>query len=237
MIRLTNQQTERVLATIRSSVKTSFKVRNELFDHWCCYIEAAMSDGSTFKQGFSDMKRHFDIKEARAIEESYLAYQPGQPWLTTVRRVGSMAAMLVFLIVAGVDAQKRPDISPLLDSYAITSPFGDRIHPISNREVHHNGIDLKAPMSTPVRATADGTIKLIKNDDEGHGLHIIIQHSEGYETLYGNLSLCKVTQGQTIIKGEIIGASGNSGTSTAPHLHYEIRHDQKHVDPEVYISR
>jgi murein DD-endopeptidase MepM/ murein hydrolase activator NlpD len=237
MNQLTNQQEEQVLQVIESSLNHSAQVKNELFDHWCCFVEVAMSNGSTFEQAFRKLKDHFDIDEVKAIEENYLDYHPRKPWVTTIQRVGSMAAMLLFLVVAGVDAQKRPDISPLLDSYSITSPFGDRKHPISNKEIHHAGIDLRAPMSTPIRATADGTIKRIEDDPQGHGLHIIIQHREGYETLYGNLSLANVTIGQTIIKGEIIGKSGNSGTSTAPHLHYEIRHNQKPVNPEVYISK
>lgn len=237
MIRLTDLQSEIVLNTLKSSIGQNAKVQDELFDHWCCFIEVTMSQGSSFEQAYQQMKCHFDIDEAKQIEQNYLAYHPRRPWLTTIQRVSSMAAMLLFLVVAGVDAQKRPDISPLYNSYSITSPFGERIHPISHEEVHHNGIDLKAPMSTPIRATADGTIKIVKDVPDGHGLHIIIQHSDGYETLYGNLSRASVTPGQTIVKGEIIGKSGNSGQSTAPHLHYEIRQNQKPVNPEVYISK
>ncbi|MEQ9302020.1 MAG: M23 family metallopeptidase [Cyclobacteriaceae bacterium] len=237
MIRLSNSETEKILEALSSSVGNSAKVKHELFDHWCCFVEAAMSNGSSFEQAFEQLKVHFDIEEVKAIEENYLAYHPGTPWMTTLQRVGSMAAMLIFLVVAGVDAQKRPDISPVFDQYPISSGFGDRIHPIAKEVQHHNGIDLRVPMNTPIRTTADGTVVKTETHPNGHGLHIIISHTGGYETLYANLSRASVSVGQTIVKGEIIGESGNSGLSTAPHLHYEIRHNKKPVNPEVYISK
>lgn len=237
MIRLSNTQSQQVLEVIKSSVGNSTKVKNELFDHWCCFVEAAMSNGATFDQAFYELKLHFDVAEVRAIEENYLVYHPRAPWVSTLQRVGSMAAMLIFLVVAGVDAQKRPDISPVFDQYPISSGFGARVDPFAQKVKHHNGIDLKVPMHTPIRATADGTIIKVRDHSNGHGLHIIISHNDGYETLYGNLSIANVTEGQVVVKGEVIGKSGNSGLSTAPHLHYEIRHDQKPIDPEVYISK
>ncbi|MEQ8715619.1 MAG: M23 family metallopeptidase [Cyclobacteriaceae bacterium] len=237
MIRLSNTQSEQIQEAIKSSVGNSAKVQHELFDHWCCFVEAAMSNGTSFEQAFHELKLHFDLAEVKAIEENYLTYHPRTPWLSTLQRVGSMAAMLVFLVVAGVDAQKRPDISPVFDQYPISSGFGNRIDPFAEEVKHHNGIDLKVPKNTPVRATADGTVAKVSNHPKGHGLHIIISHNDGYETLYANLSLADVAEGQVIVKGEIIGKSGNSGLSTAPHLHYEIRHDQKPINPQVYISK
>lgn len=236
MIRLSNQQSEQILKALKSAAGNSSKVKNELYDHWCCFVEVAMSNGSSFEQAFKELKVYFDIDEVKAIEENYLAYHP-RPWRTTLQRVGSMAAMLIFLVVAGVDAQKRPDISPVFDQYPISSGFGERIDPFAKEVKHHNGVDLKVPMNTPVRTTADGTIMKVQNHSSGHGLHIIISHNDGYETLYANLSIASVTEGQVVVKGEIVGNSGNSGRSTAPHLHYEIRHNQKPVNPEVYISK
>ena len=237
MITLDNQQTERVLASLQAHVGSDRKLKNEMFDHWCSYVETHMDSGASFEQAFSKLKEEFGVDELKYIEKAYLTYYQPSPWVGILQRAGSIAAMLVLLAVAGVDAQKRPDISPVFDQYIVSSAFGEQTHPITNKEIHHNGIDLRVPLDTPVRSTADGTVKTIKNSPKGYGLHIIISHEDGYDTLYANLSSVSVDTGQTVEKGEEIGRSGNSGTSSAPHLHYEIRLDQKPVNPKLYISK
>lgn len=237
MIHLTDQQTEQVLHYVKSAVGHSPRVLDELFDHWCCFIEGRMASGVSFDQAFDEMNDHFDTEEVRQIEQHFMTCHPDLPWLRTFRRVGSMAAMLILMVVAGVDAQRRPDISPLFDEHPITSRFGDRTHPITQEALHHNGIDIKVDINTPVRSTADGTVTKVYNDPKGHGLYIIISHNDGYETLYANLSSANVYAEQTVVKGEIIGLTGNSGISTAPHLHYEIRQNQNPVNPEIFISK
>ena len=237
MIQLTNHQTELVFNVVKTHIGKCQQVQDELIDHWCCFIETAISQGSSFDAAFEEMKLHFDIHEAREIEQHFMASATAQPWSRNFQRAASIAAMLMLLVVAGVDAQKRPDISPLFDQHPITSAFGDRIHPITFEELHHNGIDIKVPINTPVRSTADGTVYQVADDPHGHGRYIIIRHNDGYETLYANLSDIKVSHRQAVLKGEIIGHTGNSGSSTAPHLHYEIRHNQKPVNPEILISK
>ncbi|GEM_PF-2150265 len=237
MTTLNNQQTEQVLGSLEAHIGGNRKLKNEMFDHWCTYVETHMNNGASFEQAYSKLKEEFGVNELKSIEKTYLAYHQSSLWVGTLQRAGSMAAMLLFLVVAGVDAQKRPDISPVFDQYIVSSAFGEQIHPITNKEIHHNGIDLRVPLNTPVRSTADGTVKTIKNSPKGHGLHIIIAHKDGYETLYANLSNVSVDAGQTVVKGEEIARSGNSGISSGPHLHYEIRLNQKPVNPKLYISK
>jgi len=89
----------------------------------------------------------------------------------------------------------------------------------------YNGVDLAAPTGTPIRASADGTVIIAKSSgyNGGYGLYVVIKHSNGTQTLYAHMSKIKVSVGQYVDQGEIIGAVGNTGRSTGPHLHFEVR--------------
>ena len=114
------------------------------------------------------------------------------------------------------------------------SGYGMRIHPIHKIPRMHAGLDFTAPKGTIVRATGDGKIVKVQNARTGYGKNIIIDHGYGYKTLYAHLSKIDVKKGQKIKKGEKIGAVGNTGTSTAPHLHYEVRYKGNTVNPIHY---
>ncbi len=118
----------------------------------------------------------------------------------------------------------------------ISCPYGSRIDPFSGEGAYHTGMDLAAPMGTSVTAAADGTIA---HADwmNGYGNLIIIDHGNGYETYYGHLSRVDVMEGQSIRRGERIGAVGTSGRSTGPHLHYEVRVGGVPVNPYRFLSK
>jgi murein DD-endopeptidase MepM/ murein hydrolase activator NlpD len=118
----------------------------------------------------------------------------------------------------------------------ITSPFGIRIHPIYHRREFHKGIDLAARVGTPVVATADGLVVSAVHSNRGYGNVIIIQHNFGFSTLYGHLHKIFVHPGQYVRKGEVIGEVGNTGLSTAPHLHYEVRFLARPFNPYPFIK-
>jgi murein DD-endopeptidase MepM/ murein hydrolase activator NlpD len=128
--------------------------------------------------------------------------------------------------------QHLPSLKPVLDGY-ISSRFGMRKHPIQGRRKHHEGLDLSAPRGTPVYAAADGIVKFtgIAN---GYGRMVRLDHKYGYETRYGHLNKYVVRNGQSIKRGQKIGEVGNTGLSTAPHLHYEVRFNGKPLDPRLY---
>jgi hypothetical protein len=131
-------------------------------------------------------------------------------------------------------AYEPPSIAPLADELSVTSDFGMRVHPISKTKRMHIGIDLKAPLGTPILATGDGIIK--ESGDKGdYGLRIIIQHDEHYESRYAHLSELKVKVGETIKKGTVIGLVGNTGVSMQAHLHYEVFKDGKPVNPADFL--
>ena len=97
-----------------------------------------------------------------------------------------------------------------------------RMHPIYKVRKMHTGTDFSLPTGTPVYSTGDGEVVYTKNKFSGYGKHIKIKHGFGYQTLYAHLSEFSVKPGQKVKRGQIIGYSGNTGGSTAPHLHYEV---------------
>ena len=123
------------------------------------------------------------------------------------------------------------------ESVRVNSHFGPRTHPTSGKSSMHRGIDLKMPTGTPIYATADGIVETAGTDTNGgFGKLIRIQHSFGFRTYYAHLSKIQVEVGQYVRKGEQIALSGNTGRSTGPHLHYEVRRLWTAMDPEPFMN-
>ncbi len=112
--------------------------------------------------------------------------------------------------------------------------YGMRMHPVLKVTKMHTGIDYAASKGTPIVATANGTVITVKSEKKAYGKHIIIKHNDTYQTLYAHMQSIKVKQGQMVKKGQMIGTVGNTGVSTAPHLHYEVRKNGLPVNPEYY---
>jgi len=115
----------------------------------------------------------------------------------------------------------------------ITSPYGYRYHPISGQYLLHAGTDYSPPRAgTPVHAVAAGTVAQVNVASGGYGTHVIINHADGYQSLYGHLqaSSARVTAGQRIGAGTVVGLLGNTGSSTAAHLHMELRRNGTSFD-------
>jgi len=129
-----------------------------------------------------------------------------------------------------------PAIMPLSnkDLTRTASGFGLRMHPIYKIPMFHSGMDFTAPIGTDVYATGDGTVSVVQSSQRGFGNHIVIDHGFGYTTTYAHLNKFNVKKGQKVRRGDIIGYVGNSGTSVAPHLHYEINLNGSNVDPINY---
>lgn len=113
----------------------------------------------------------------------------------------------------------------------VNSRWGYRTHPVSGkRGSFHTGVDLKAPMNTPVKAAEGGSVR-IAGWLSGYGKTVIIDHSSGYSTLYAHLDKIEVRAGEKIKRGEKIAESGKTGNVTGPHLHFEVRLEEKTIDP------
>lgn len=124
---------------------------------------------------------------------------------------------------------------PPLRKIRVTSYYGERTHPITKRREFHFGIDLAAPTGTPVYAPADGVVTFAQKKN-GYGNFLLLDHFYGFKTAYGHLNGFAVHEGQYVKKGDLIAYTGNSGRSTGPHLHYEIRYLNKWINPRPFLS-
>lgn len=121
-------------------------------------------------------------------------------------------------------------------SYAyISSRFGMRVHPITGQYKSHTGMDIASNQGTAVYACDSGTV-VLASWNGGYGNCIMIDHGNGYKTLYGHLSVISVSNGQTVSQGETIGQVGSTGNSTGPHLHLEVYKNGSRIDPEQFYS-
>lgn len=117
----------------------------------------------------------------------------------------------------------------------ITSGFGWRTHPILNRRIFHNGIDLDSPYGTPIRAAGDGRV-ILAQTWSGFGNTVVIQHGGDVTTIYGHMSRFGTSVGNDVREGNVVGYVGCTGLCTGPHLHFEVREGGVPVDPLRYLQ-
>ncbi len=138
-------------------------------------------------------------------------------------------------MIASIPSIKPVRIDLLKKNLNAMSGFGIRLHPVHKVDRMHAGIDFTAPIGTPIQATGNGKVIKAEHERVGYGNHVIIDHGFGYVTLYGHMSSFNVKVGDIITKGQTIGLVGDTGTSTGPHLHYEVRYKGNAVDPVTYV--
>ena len=126
-----------------------------------------------------------------------------------------------------------PAIMPVkdVDIYRISSHFGYRTDPFYKVQKLHSGIDFSAPIGTHIYCSGDGVVEKVTKGNSGYGNNIVVNHGYGYKTRYAHLSKAHVKVGQKVKRGEHIADVGNSGKSTAPHLHYEVIKNDKAINP------
>lgn len=118
----------------------------------------------------------------------------------------------------------------------ISSPFGERIHPVAGEAKFHYGVDLAAPMGTPIVATRSGYVD-VATYNESAGYYVVIDHQDGYDSRYMHMQKYIVEKGQYVVTGQIIGYCGQSGVATGSHLHFEIyKGGTKAVNPADYMT-
>ncbi|TLX76060.1 M23 family metallopeptidase [Labilibacter sediminis] len=129
-----------------------------------------------------------------------------------------------------------PAVMPISnkDLKRTASGWGYRIHPIYKTRKFHSGMDFTAPTGTEIYSTGNGKVSKITRQKTGYGNRIEIDHGFGYKTLYAHLDKFNVRLGEKVKRGDVIGFVGNTGTSTAPHLHYEVHVKNKKVNPSHY---
>jgi murein DD-endopeptidase MepM/ murein hydrolase activator NlpD len=122
-----------------------------------------------------------------------------------------------------------------LQNYIITSGFGPRINPVSNRRSTHQGLDLAAKEGSDVFAARFGTVTEV-GYNAIYGNFIRVRHDSGWTSLYGHLSKTLVSENEKIETGSLIGKVGSTGQSTGPHLHFELRNNGNAVDPKTILQ-
>ena len=176
------------------------------------------------------------------LPESDLNLQSYFDKLDYLDRLANLEVLSYMEMTANTEKNKMklrhmPAIYPVsLDNSKLTSRFGYRKDPFTKKRKKHEGDDFSAKTGTPVVATADGLVISSKyNGSFGH--YIEISHGNGYKTVYGHLSKRDVPKGRYVVRGQKIGEVGNTGKSTAPHLHYEVKHNRKRLDPKDFYFK
>jgi murein DD-endopeptidase MepM/ murein hydrolase activator NlpD len=137
--------------------------------------------------------------------------------------------------LASVPSIKPVEADKLRKDLEYLSGFGIRLHPVHKVRKFHKGIDFTAPEGTNIQATGDGKVIKVERGGRGYGNNVTIDHGFGFQTLYAHMLSINVREGQSINKGEVIGKVGSTGTSTAPHLHYEVHINGEAVNPINYV--
>lgn len=121
-----------------------------------------------------------------------------------------------------------------VDPVIVSSPYGDRNHPIKGGQQFHAGIDLQAPTSQPVMAAESGVV-VFSGFNGAHGNQVEVRHNAHWTTRYSHLDAALVAEGAVVKRGQTLGLVGETGLTTGPHLHFELRRDGDALDPEVFL--
>ncbi len=196
--------------------------------------EKARQLRATIAQRQQSIKRERDqerqllakINSDRVAHERYLAEleQSSREIESLIRRLSRLRRSSGGRLVAWGGGLIRPVAGRL------TSRFGSRFHPVFRRRKWHTGVDLAAPSGTTVRAAAGGTV-IFAGWKRAYGRTLVVDHGNGTATVYGHCSALLVSNGDSVRQGQAIARVGSTGVSTGPHLHFEVRHGGKPVNP------
>ncbi len=155
---------------------------------------------------------------------------------TSIIDEANMAAEALGLYRSAIAAlEKAPVQRPVASAVSVSSNFGNRRDPFVGRTAFHAGVDFRAPSGTAILAAGSGTV-VSAGTMGGYGKMVDIDHGNGLVTRYAHLNRIEVSEGQTVAGGQRIGASGSTGRSTGPHLHFEVRHGGSPVNPTRFLE-
>jgi len=197
-------------------------------------FEADPIPSSIRKAGFGGVNRYKDIRNFTNVELVVEATKKADKLSKQLYIQSKSFDELIELAKNKADMLASiPAIQPIAnkDLGRMASGYGYRIHPIYKTRKLHTGMDFTAPQGTPIYATGDGKVEKVRRSRKGYGNHIVINHGYGYQTLYAHMSKYIVYKGQKVKRGEVIGYVGSTGTSVAPHLHYEVIKNKRKINP------
>lgn len=148
---------------------------------------------------------------------------------------GRLDSAAITSTVRAVMLTQIPNGAPV-DDAPLSSGYGERVHPVTNQKRMHRGLDFAVGIGTPVYAPADGVVDITRVSAVEYGNFIRLIHTHGFTSTYSHLSKFAVKSGDFVQKGDLIGYSGNTGLSSGPHLHYEIRFVGKALDPRPFVD-
>jgi murein DD-endopeptidase MepM/ murein hydrolase activator NlpD len=197
-------------------------------------------DKSVRDAGVGGADRYADIKEKSIVQRDLiLELHEKVDMLRRKLYIESKSQDEVVSLAENKEKQLAavPAIQPVANKQliALASGFGPRVHPIYKVKKMHTGIDFAASIGTPIYATADGKVIEVSVRFSGYGKMVEIDHGFGYRTRYAHMHGFAVRQGQNVKRGDLIGYVGNTGLSTAPHLHYEVMLNGSHINPVHYF--
>ncbi|QUJ68678.1 peptidoglycan DD-metalloendopeptidase family protein [Photobacterium sp. GJ3] len=195
-------------------------------------IQSLESDRQSLEQNLADRRYELEQISGRVNElENVLGIESEgeQPLDTRLDTAALNSAVRVAML------KVIPNGAPI-DYRRISSSYGSRNHPVYGNKRRHLGIDLSTSTGTPVYAPADGVIEMVRPSKKGYGNLLKVDHGYGFMTLYAHLHKFKVKTGDFVRKGDLIALSGNSGTSTGPHLHYEVRFLGRALNPQYFMK-
>lgn len=170
------------------------------------------------------------VSTQKKVDKLMLQLKIQKNSLDTIQKKATLRADMI----ASIPSIKPVRIDLLKKNLNAMSGYGIRLHPVHKVDRLHTGIDFTAPKGTPIQATGNGKVIKADHGRVGYGNYVIIDHGFGYTSLYGHMYSIDVKVGDEVLKGQPIGKIGSSGTSTAPHLHYEVRLKGNPVDPITY---
>ncbi|MGB2088150.1 MAG: M23 family metallopeptidase [Psychroflexus salarius] len=197
------------------------------------FFEANPLTSEQRQSGFGGINRYENLE---SFENSELIVSTSKKLDVLTKRLAIQSQSLDEIVQLAKNKEALleaiPAIQPVKndDLKRTASGYGMRYHPIYKYRKMHNGMDFSAPRGTEVFATGNAKVKKARLTS-GFGNLIILDHGFGYETYYAHLKDINVRRGQTVKRGEIIGTVGNTGVSTGPHLHYEVRKDGRPTNP------
>ena len=193
----------------------------------------------SLRQSEKDFRKLFGVKSKTTVLESADLADSGSLDMDVLREQIEASMRSVTDIRKYIAEQKdlylaTPAGWPV--SGSLSSPYGNRSHPVHGEIRFHTGVDISVPPGSEVKATAEGIVSLA-GWTENSGIVVVVEHGHGFSTAYAHNQKALVKVGQRIVRGETIALSGSTGISTGPHVHYEIWKNGRHINPTGYLAR
>jgi murein DD-endopeptidase MepM/ murein hydrolase activator NlpD len=158
-------------------------------------------------------------------------------WLQkSLSRQGDYLSMLDLAVTQQAATVARLPTAMPIESYPyLSSSYGWRRNPFNGQMSMHEGLDFSAPQGTPIRSAAGGVVRTV-TVHQGYGNMVEIDHGEGLMTRYAHAKVVLVKEGEVVTRGQLIARVGSTGLSTGPHLHFEVRKDDRPLDPRAFLA-